>query len=76
MRLTFSFFSRSGLTLTRRYSPAALQTGRFYSRRLTKLVPPYILFSLLYLLLFALSVVAWAIMIRKVLLLRANGRPC
>lgn len=49
------FILLSGLTLTRRYGVGRLDSGRFYGRRLTRVVPPYVLFSLLYLLLFALD---------------------
>ncbi len=48
------FVFLSGITLTMRYGPAAPISPRsFYARRLAKIVPPYIVFSFLYLVLFA-----------------------
>ena len=51
------FVLLSGLTLARRYGRETTQMSAksFYARRLTKIVPPYVVFSLFYLLLFALE---------------------
>jgi peptidoglycan/LPS O-acetylase OafA/YrhL len=58
------FVLLSGLTLSRRYGPAAraVSPRAFYARRLTKIVPPYIVFSLLYLLLFTVEYQAPALL--------------
>ena len=52
------FILLSGLTLARRYGRGAAQMSAksFYARRLTKIVPPYVVFSLFYLLLFASNI--------------------
>ena len=49
------FILLSGIALTLRYGSngAQFDAGQFYKRRLARIIPPYVVFSLLYLLLFS-----------------------